>query len=286
MNTNMIISDFANNISSIFFTVFEKNISLGKIDNFALRWQKIFGKSRYPNAIFSYLRSLEKLPLAEREVAKQALSRYIQSVLNGDFPAVRNNTENQPHLTQVFASEEMKKLWLDKGKPSEVSNYQIAFSDNFMDLRLIGTEIQGSCQHIVHDPLTNKCLISYLMHGGILPIVARPKGPAEGKMVARCFLRLGWDKDKQSAVLLQEPIYSNVKDAALSQAINQMAVDKAKQLGIPLIENRARAAHGAPYKGTFSFLGSDYPFVYSDSARGIVDGIKGFEIKDSYLVAS
>ena len=72
--------------------------------------------------------------------------------------------------------------------------------------------------------------MSYLMHGGILPIVARPKGPAEGKMVARCFLRLGWDKDKQSAVLLQEPIYSNVKDAALSQAINQMAVDKAKQL--------------------------------------------------------
>ena len=162
-------------INAFFFKEFEKHISLGKIDDFARKWQKTFGKSRYPNAIFSYLKSLEKLPLEEREIAKQAMGRYIQSVLNGDFPAVRYNTENQPHLAQVFAIEDMKKHWLDKGKPVEVGKYTLSFSEDFMDLLLIGTEIQGSCQHIVHDPLTNKCLISYLMHGGILPIVARPK---------------------------------------------------------------------------------------------------------------
>ena len=106
-------------------------------------------------------------------------------------------------------------------------------------------------------------------------------------MAARCFLRLGWDKDKQSPILLQESIYSNVKYAALSKAMNQMALDKAQQLGIPLIEkDKYRAGHGTPYVGTFSFLGSDYPYIYSDAAGGIVDGLKGFDIKNAYLVTS
>ena len=204
---------------------------------------KHFWKSTNPNAIFIYLRSLEKLPLEDREIAKKALGHYIQSVLNGDFPGIRYKTENQPHLEQVFANEEIMKHWLDKGKPVEVGNYTLSFSDDFMDLLLIGTEIQGSCTYIGEDPRNNKALISSLMHGGILPIVARQRGSTDGKMASRCFLRLGWDKDHKTAVLLQESIYSNVKEVALSKAMNQMAVDKAKQLGIPLIEkDKYRAA--------------------------------------------
>ncbi len=277
----------AKDLNAFFFNMIEKQITIGETENFTRKWKETFGNPRNPNAIFIYLRSLEKLPLEEREIAKKGLSRYIQSVLNGDFPAIRYQTKNQPHLEKIFANEELKNRWLNKGKSIEIGNYTLSFSDDFMDLLLIGTEIQGSCMHIGEDPRNNKALISSLMHGGVIPIIARPKGTADSKMTARCFLRLGWDNDKQTAVLLQESIYSNVKDAVLSNAMNQMAVDKAKQLGIPLIEkDRYRGLHGKPYEGTFSFLGGDYPYVYSDAARGLVDGLKGFDIKNCYYASS
>lgn len=274
-------------LNTFFFSMIDKQIAVGRIENFTEKWKKTFGNPRNPNAIFIYLRSLEKLPLEEREIAKKGLSLYIQSVLNGDFPAIRYQTKNQPHLEKIFANEKLKTAWLDKGKFVEIGNYTLSFSDDFMDLLLIGTEIQGSCMHIGEDPRNNKALISSLMHGGVIPIIARPKGTADSKMTARCFLRLGWDNDKQTAVLLQESIYSNVKDAVLSNAMNQMAVDKAKQLGIPLIEkDKYRGQHGKPYEGTFTFLGGDYPYVYSDAAGGLVDGLKGFEIKNCYSASN
>ncbi len=282
---NFLLALKETDLSGFFFKKFNAHIPLGEIPNFVHKWQNTFASSRYPNAIFIYLRSLERQPQEEREIAKKALVKYIRAVLNGEFPAVRYQTRNQPHLSHIFAKEGVLALWKDPGQPIEVGEYTVSLTENFMDLLLIGTDIQGSCLHIHTQPATNKCLLSYLLHGGVMPVVARYKGNENGKIVARSMLRLGWNKEEKSLVLLQEPVYSNVRNAELSKAIQKKAVEKARQLKIPLIENdKVREGRGELYKGTFSFLGSDYPYIYSDAARGVVDGLKGFDVSNCYVV--
>ncbi len=118
------------------------------------------------------------------------------------------------------------------------------------------------------------------MHGGIIPIIATD---ARGKIVARSIVRLGWDKVNDRPVLLQEKIYSSIRDAKLTQLMNEMVLRKAESMGIPLLGERGSSPH--KYPGTFSYLGGDFPFVQSDAARGISDGINGFDITDCALLS-
>jgi hypothetical protein len=146
---------------------------------------------------------------------------------------------------------------------STSGKYIISESDDACDLIEIGTEIQGSCQRVNGDPDLNKCLVSYLMNGEGRPIVVKNK---EGRLVARSWLRLMCD-DKNTPVLLQERIYSNFKDAAIEDAINQWAVEKAKEMSIPLVAKET--SQEKLYEGTVKHLGGLAPYLYSDASGGV-----------------
>jgi hypothetical protein len=153
--------------------------------------------------------------------------------------------------------------------------YLISESDEACDLIEIGTEIQGSCQRVNGDPKLNKCLVSYLMNGEGKPIVVKK----DGCLVARSWLRLMWDDKKQIPVLLQERIYSNVRDSA-DKAINQWAVDKAKEMGVFLVSKEI--GEGKHYEGKVSHLGGLAPYLYSDASGGVQEG--PFEIVDCHVL--
>lgn len=153
--------------------------------------------------------------------------------------------------------------------------YTINESDEACDLLLIGTEIQGSCQRVNGTPRLNKCLVSYLMHGEIRPIVVKN---CNGEIVARSLLRLMWDEKNQVPVILQERRYSNIENADVAKAIDEWAIKKAKKMQLPLVGKEIN--NNAPlYKGSVEFLGGTTSFVYSDASGGVLDGKKGFTTK-------
>ena len=268
-------------LDRFFLGEIKERLLIGEIPDFSRKLQMTFGSSRNPNALFTYLRSIEQLPDEEREHTLRMLGNYMQAVLNDQFPAVRYQHENDPHLQQVFADAMIKSAWMEREDPVMVGNYQISISDDFIDLLLIGTEVQGSCLNINLDPHNNKCLVFIMMHGGILPIVAKD---AQGKIAARSLLRLGWDKKNGKPLILQERIYSNVHDPNLVQKINEIALKKAQKMGIPLLAKREPGSQGGMYPGSFSYLGGDFPYVYSDAAGGVMDGIQGFDIEECTLL--
>ena len=147
---------------------------------------------------------------------------------------------------------------------------------------MIGTEIQGSCQRVNGDPSLNKCLIGYLLNGEVLPIVAKDKN---GVLVARCLLRLMWDSKNNMPVLLQERLYSNTKNAIVKEKIDELAIEKAKKMGIPLVSKEIGS--GDPYNGKVEFLGGGLaPFIYSDAGDGdsVKDTSKSFEVTGAHVL--
>ena len=164
---------------------------------------------------------------------------------------------------------DLKVLLPQKKKAGE---YQIGLADNYGDLLLIGTEVNGSCQHIGGDVRLNKCLVGYLMDGSVLPIVVKKNGV----IIARSILRLLWDEKNNTPVLFQERLYSNVNNTLISDAINKAACDMAKDMKIPLLTREIESPNKKPYNGIVKFLGGNTPFIYSDASSGVLNGLDPF----------
>jgi hypothetical protein len=149
-----------------------------------------------------------------------------------------------------------------------VGEFIIHESDDPCDLLLIGTEIKGSCQRVNGHSNTNKCLVSYMMNGEGKAIVVKKNN----KMVARSFMRLMWDSDNATPVILLERIYSNVLEPSINHAIKKWAIEKARAMGVPLVANEIEDIMAPFYSGKVEHLGGYAPFIYSDAAGGIKEG--------------
>lgn len=278
--------------NSIFIAEFKHcfNIDDHEIANFEERYQITFGQFRDPIALFTYSHAIESLANNEKIAVKAALKTYVCSVLMGTFQDVRYSPENSAHLQQVFSarpgfdqlwrtsigskdlsSNAMNEAEVKQSKEQASSRYRVVDTDDPCDLLMIGTEVKNSCQS-VHNASQNKALAGYLLNGEVRAIAIKQGD----KLVARAIIRLMWDEKNQRPVLLQEQLYSNVKDDAMQQAINDLAKEKAKQMGICLVSNnigaREKLSSEELYNGTVEFLGGFAPFIYFDSSGAMKQG--------------
>ncbi|NGX43631.1 MAG: hypothetical protein K940chlam7_01929, partial [Chlamydiae bacterium] len=208
----------------------------------------------------------EKIEL-QRQVIRlcqkaQAVEDFLASIQKMDLGVLRDDLEELKHLGRVKITQ---------------AEYTILESDDPCDLLLIGTEVRGSCQAVNGTPSLNKCLVGYLINGEILPIVVKD---AKGKIVARSVMRLLWDEKNQKPVILQERLYDNTERPEVTKAINDMAIAKAKKMGVPLVSKEIGS--GPRYEGTVEFLGGPAPFVYSDATRGENSG--PFKVEGCHLL--
>ena len=207
------VENYADESAEKFFLQkFQKALHLNFDGDFTEAYSETFGKFRHPHAIFTYLGSINQLPLGEKEVVLNALATYVEGVLSGkdSFIKLRYNTDNGrfPHLEKIFKEQPtIHESWLDKGKTIDLSEYYnenkegkegytIGESDDPEDLLQIGTEVTNSCQTLDGDPRLNKSLLGYILHGDVRPIVIKQ----DGRIVARSLLRLLWDETKKTAV--------------------------------------------------------------------------------------
>lgn len=100
------------------------------------QYEKIFFKYRDPNAIFTYLDSINQLKGQDREEALEAYSYFINGVMNQTFLSNRYNLEENPHLNCIFggtdARTELFEKW-KKGAQEIVKKDQISNADNNID---------------------------------------------------------------------------------------------------------------------------------------------------------
>ena len=170
---------------------------------------------------------------------------------------------------------DLKALETQKAK----GKYTICETDDPCDLLLVGTEIQGSCMRVAGSARQNKCLVSYIMHGDTRVIAVKND---KGALIARSILRLMWDDDNETPVLLQERLYSNVNDPIVKKEINKWAIEKAKTMNLSLVSKEI--GMGKPYAGKVQFLGGFAPFIYSDACGGVMNGLSEFQVAGCYTL--
>lgn len=158
----------------------------------------------------------------------------------------------------------------------EETLYTVVETDDPYDLALCGTEVPGSCQRI-DGSFHNQGLLGYLKDGKNRLVAIKNK--KSGKIVARCIIRLALEK-----VLFVERIYPQPTSTVMTNALKEMCIRKAKQLGVPLACNQDsyKISAGTPLGKSLTFAQGNAPFDYSDAANGLMPG--AFEIKNPLLI--
>lgn len=259
-------------------------LPLGEIDDFATRYLETFASSRMPMAIVTYAASIASLRNAELNTV---LSGFVTSVLNGSFKAKRCQLENNLHLQTIEAYQKgIVNNWMTSLPPITIESpggkgsvYHVVDSDDPIDLMLCGTEVEGSCQKVDGKADMTKGLLGYLVDGKNRLLAVKD---SEGKIVARCIMRLMWDGEKP--VLFREIVYSSDKNNKHEALLNSMAHAKAKKLNLPLLCEEISDI-GNDYGKPLHSLSSPSPWEYCDAARGIA-GTEGLKMKGVYTISS
>ncbi len=145
----------------------------------------------------------------------------------------------------------------------KTSALKIVNTDDPIDLLLCGSDVSGSCQRLDGNPKLNKGLLGYLMDGKNRLLAIKD---VKGKIVARCLLRLMWDG--AGPVIYRDRIYPEINDFRLTKALNQSAIELAKELKTPL----TGPDEGIPYEKSLHALGGSAPYEYCDACHGIQKG--------------
>ena len=116
--------------------------------------------------------------------------------------------------------------------------------------------------------------MGYCINGEVKALVVKDES---GKIIARSILRSGLNENDQPILLLER--YYGKDEPFLNEAIKNMAIDKAKKMGVFLVEAEGG---GYLYKGKIHFLEGRAPYVYSDVGGGLIEG--AFEVKKSRIL--
>lgn len=89
-------------IETFLTQAFCEKLEISHIEAIGKELTSLIVKARQPNAIFIYFSKLQNLPKLEKEIAVNALSVFMESVIKGTFPNIRYRTEGNPHLEQIL----------------------------------------------------------------------------------------------------------------------------------------------------------------------------------------
>jgi hypothetical protein len=146
-------------------------------------------------------------------------------------------------------------------KSQNRQGWKIIDTDQWNLLLMSGTDIEGSCQSVDTNPSTNKCLMAYVLDGKnrMLAII-----DADGKIMARCILRILLDSKSKQAVLYREEFYPETIRADYRDALETLAILRAKQLGLPLLIS-ASTVDSYQYANPVESIFSPAPHEYVDA---------------------
>lgn len=79
--------------------------------------------SRYPGGLFTYARCLHELSSKETSPHIRLLGQFVRDAIDGTYPSMRYQLENNPHLQTVFGQRpSLLRLWRDSIPPMSISS--------------------------------------------------------------------------------------------------------------------------------------------------------------------
>ncbi len=144
-------------------------------------------------------------------------------------------------------------------------NLTIEDTDNYQDLFFCGTEVKGSCLSFTGQPRINIALISIGLNGHvrIIPI----KDSRNGKIVDRALHTLKIDNKGKPTLYLEEYYPQPVEDKLLNEIIKAFAIQRAKNLGLPLYSKAPNMDEKAHFE-LLEVKKSLIPYIYEDAIGG------------------
>ena len=118
----------------------------------------------------------------------------------------------------------------------------------------------GSCQRVDGDPHLNKCLLAYVIDGKNRMLAIKD---SSGKIQSRALFRMLWDPARQEPVLFLDRIYPSPCPPAYTEALNDLAKERARSLDLRLY------VQGTASDVSIKSLGSRAPWEYEDAAAGV-----------------
>lgn len=260
-------------------------LDLSSVKDLEESFLKTLNSMRYPNAWKVYQIRLERT--GDKEL-QHAFQRFIIGVLSGSFKQDRYSTDKSSHIAQIALK--YPKIWLEwqKDNPEERIEiagkpYQIINTDNWEDLLLCGTDMEGSCQHVAGNPEFNKCLLGYTNDGKNRMIAI--KDPTTNKIVARTIAKMLWSEKEQRPVLYLEVVYPHKVSDEMREMLTKYAIKEAKRLDCTLYSKENFTNDLPKNEDRLQSLKSKKaPFEYSDSTGGVMAN-GAFTVQSGFLVS-
>ncbi|MBP9728599.1 MAG: hypothetical protein KBD23_00450 [Gammaproteobacteria bacterium] len=153
-------------------------------------------------------------------------------------------------------------------KQHDFKGWRIIDTDHPWALFMAGTDVEGSCQAVDGDPSLNQCLMAYVMDPKNRMLAIQDN---EGVTIARCILRLLVD-DEDQPVLFIEEIYPDNSRSDFKASLQQMAIQRAQDLDLPLLSLESTPesyAYPSPVHSRYSPAPTEYvDALYGDQEDG------------------
>ena len=234
---------------------------------------------RQPQALLTY-----KSTMKDNKKVNACFKAFVLQSMEGSFFENRYKLQAGSHLQKVFdesphllqgwrEGQSLEKIGIE-GRQGRL--YAVEDTDNPYDLFLIGTEVDGSCQHVSAESSLNKCLMAYVMDGKNRAVLVRD-GKTR-KIQSRSILRILWDEVEKQPVLLLEKRYGSASAPRESMDwIKELALQRAEKLQLTLVSKHyddwdARSSRiYSLYPNDLISYGSVAPYEYVES-KAVTEG--------------
>ena len=270
-------SSDANIIKEMFYDIYNSYLNIHD-KNFIDNYERFISDPR------NMERNLEEnimIYVAKRNKDYEVMEMMRKFILNmhdlDAFRRERYSKETSEHLKAL--DEAVYNKWIgDEYNEQGLENNRTIISDDPVDLFLLGTEVEGSCQNVRYEGDLNACLMGYVMDGKNKVAEIKNK---QGKILARCIVRLLIENGTNDVVMLREKMYTatDVDDSILDE-INERCIDYAKYLGVSLVcDDILNEETKERFSGVLESKKGQVPYEYVDSIRGVCTGAEGYEVE-------
>ncbi|MBP5427092.1 MAG: hypothetical protein J6Y29_04295 [Clostridiales bacterium] len=267
----------------LFYQVYSEHLKLDKDENFIKNYENFVNKSEnVKRNLGEYILKYVADNNCDKEVMKE-VRKFISTMHDiKEFRKYKYDIRSDGQLRAIKRiDEEVYLKWTSRQDEFEhkQENMRAQITDNPVDLFLIGTEIDGSCQSIKGRRELNKCLVGIIGEGRNKAVVIKEND----RIIARCIIRILIDKNTDEIVLLREKMYKvNGLESRTITELNKKCIEYAKWLKVSLVCEDENVSD--THTMTLASMGGHAKYEYVDFAKKLFDTIGTYIVTNDKLV--
>ena len=280
--TDKLVNYDGDGFKRLFYEIYKEYLGL-KNEAFVGRYEA------FVNTKENMIRNLEELIMKyiaannKYDSVMERTKLFVETLGDVDeYRMKKYNLDESEHLRTIKSiNPKLYEKWIngqEEFQNTQEGDEKVIVTDDAVDLFLMGSEVDNSCQSVEYGGDFNKCLMGYVMDGKSKIIAIKDKN---GKIVARCVIKLVLDGYEKNVILLKEPMYkkNNIPDEE-DIKLQEKCIEYAKYLGIDAVMSGGSicARKRDMFTGDLVVKKGPSPFEYED-AMGDYFQSGGYRIK-------